>query len=122
MRKSILLVLLCIAGLACSTLGEPFKPPRPEPDVEAEAIDKLSVEDSLPASHLMEDVAGNISPDDRKYLDEKCSRCHELDRILWTHRAPRSVWKRVLDEPQHREVRLGPRGKERIYKIFHSRQ
>jgi len=115
MRKMILLVLLCIANLACSTLGEPFKPPPPEPK---DVIDKLSVEGSLLPSHLMEDVAGKISPDDRKYLEARCSRCHDLDRILWTHRAPRSVWKRVLDEPQHRELRLGPKEKERIYKIF----
>ena len=125
MRKLSLLILLCAAGLACSPPPvQPFKPPPPEPEVEVgeDAMDIFSLDDCLPSLNLVEELADKITPDDKKYLEVKCGCCHELDRILWTYRAPRSVWEEVLSEGQHREMGLDWVEKERIYEIFQLHQ
>jgi hypothetical protein len=58
-----------------------------------------------------------MEPDEREYLDDQCSGCHELNRVFWT-RGSTYKWKKLLAQEYHHELELEPDDEDRLLEIF----
>ncbi len=82
----------------------------------------MGAEETLAFSHMMRNIQieePEMEPADRKYLAKRCDvkDCHDLNRVFWLN-GPRSTWEKVFGLVYHRQVKIKPEEKERLYGIF----